>query len=171
MSDHGASNPTQIVGLAAHPILGHVWQMAEPLCRAEGLELVHVELGGDQGGRILRLYLDKAGGVTLDDCAHISRQFSDMLDVGLEIDSAYRLEVSSPGLHRPLGKITDFIRFIGCQAKIRTAVAIDGQKNFTGRLDGVKGTTVQFSTMKRSVSIAFDDIVKAHLINMNGEIA
>ncbi len=171
MSDQEASNSVQIVGMASTPLLRRVWQLADPLCLAEGLELVHVEFSSDHGSRILRLYLDKPNGVTLDDCANISRQLSDLLDVGLETASAYRLEVSSPGLDRPLGKLEDFHRFRGCRAKIRTAAALEGQKNFTGRLDGVKGSTVHLSIDGRSLAFAFADIVKAHLIYKNGENA
>ncbi len=171
MSHHEASNTIQIVGMASNPKLNRVWQLADPLCLAEGMELVHIEYGSEHGGRILRLYLDKPGGVTLDDCANISRQLGDILDVGLETQASYRLEVSSPGIQRPLGRLDDFSRFKGCRAKIRTATALDGQKNFTGILDGVSGSTVQLTIDNRSVAIAFADIVKAHLINMNGENA
>lgn len=143
--------------------------MAEPLCRAEGMELVHVEFGSEHGGRILRLYLDKPGGVTLDDCANISRQLGDMLDVGLQNEASYRLEVSSPGRERPLGKSEDFKRFQGSRVKIRTSVALEGQKNFSGTLDGVSGSTVRLKMQNRSVAIALEEVVKAHLINMNGE--
>ena len=171
MSKHEAIDTINIVGLASNPMLSRVWQLAEPLCLAEGMELVHIEYRNEHGGRILRLYLDKPGGITLDDCADISRQLGDILDVGLETEASYRLEVSSPGIDRPLGRLDDFIRFKGSRAKIRTAVAQDGQKNFTGILDGVSGSTVQMTIDQRSVAIAFADIVKAHLINMNGENA
>jgi ribosome maturation factor RimP len=153
-----------IIGAAGNPVIGRVWQMAEPLCRGEGVELVCVEYGREQGGRTLRIYLDKAGGITLDDCARISRQLSDILDVGLETAGTYRLEVSSPGIPRPLGKMDDFIRFSGERVKIRTTEPIDGQKNFSGILTGVNGSTVHLEVDNRPVAIAFADIAKAHTL-------
>ena len=158
-----------VVGLSANPVIGQVWRLAEPLCRAENLELVHVEYQREQSGRTLRLYLDKPGGITLDDCAEISRQLGDILDVGLESLPPYRLEVSSPGLERPLGRLSDFERFKGCRAKVRTNRPLNGQKNFTGTLNGVSGLDVQLTLDRGSVAIALADIAKAHLINFNGE--
>ena len=158
-----------VVGLSANPVIGQVWRLAEPLCRAENLELVHVEYQREQSGRTLRLYLDKPGGITLDDCAEISRQLGDILDVGLESLPPYRLEVSSPGLERPLGRLSDFERFKGCRAKVRTNRPLNGQKNFAGTLNGVSGLDVQLTLDRGSVAIALADIAKAHLINFNGE--
>jgi len=153
-----------IIGASGNPVIGRVWRMAEPLCRGEGVELVHVEFGREHGGRTLRIYLDKSGGITLDDCARISRQLSDILDIGLETAGTYRLEVSSPGIPRPLGKMDDFIRFSGERVKIRTTEPIDGQKNFSGILTGVNGSTVHLEVDNRPVAIAFADIAKAHTL-------
>ena len=158
-----------VVGISANPVIGQVWRLAEPLCRAENLELVLVEYQREQSGLTLRLYLDKPGGITLDDCADISRQLGDILDIGLESLPPYRLEVSSPGLPRPLGRLSDFERFKGCQAKVRTTHPLNGQRNFTGTLNGVSGLNVQLILDTGSVAIALDDITKAHLINFNGE--
>ena len=161
----------QVVGMTTNPILGQVWRLADPLCQAEGVELVQVEYQREHGGLTLRLYLDKPGGITLDDCANISRQLGDILDVGWDSQTPYRLEVSSPGLQRPLGKLNDFKRFEGHQAKIRTRRPLNGQKNFTGTLAGVNGLNVQLLLDKGPITIALADIVKAHLININGETA
>jgi ribosome maturation factor RimP len=95
----------------------------------------------------------------------------DILDVGLDNQAGYRLEVSSPGFQRPLGKIDDFERFKGVRVKIRTSQPINGQKNFSGVLDGVNGLTVRLMVNSQPISIALDDIVKAHLLNINGENA
>lgn len=168
VSDGHISN-TPVVGTAANPMVGRVWQLAEPLCLAEGMELVHVEYQREPAGRTLRIYLDKPGGVTLDDCVDISRQLGDVLDVGLDTESSYRLEVSSPGLHRPLGKLGDFERFKGCRAKVRIARSIAGRKNFSGALAGVNGLSVRLMVDNQTIDIAFADIIKAHLINFNGE--
>ena len=171
MEDGIKKESLQAVGLAANPVLESVWRLAAPLCRTEGVELVHVEYQREHGGLTLRLYLDKPGGITLDDCADISRQMSDLLDVGLDLPAPYRLEVSSPGLQRPLGKLSDFERFKGCRAKVRTTRPLNGQKNFSGILNGVSGPGVQLILDKGTVTIALSDIAKAHLINYNGETA
>jgi ribosome maturation factor RimP len=169
MSHSENSQTHQVVGGAINPLVANVWQLAEPLCQSEGLELVHVEFQREQTGRILRIYLDKPGGITLDDCVNISRQLGDILDVGLDTQSSYRLEVSSPGLQRPLGKLEDFKRFKGLRVKIRTAQAASRQQKVTGTLAGVSGPDIQLMVDGRSISIALDEIVKAHLINPNGE--
>ena len=155
----------QVIGMAANPMVVKVWRLADPLCMSEGLELVHVEYQREPAGRTLRIYLDKPGGVTLDDCVNISRQLSDLLDVGLETEVSYRMEVSSPGTQRPLGRIEDFERFKGRRAKVRTAQALEGRKNFTGTLQGLSGLFVLLLVDNQTVSFAFTDIVKAHLIH------
>jgi ribosome maturation factor RimP len=171
MDDGMEKENLQIVGLAATPVPSRVWRLADPLCQAEGVELVQVEYQREHGGLTLRIYLDKPGGITLDDCADISRQLGDLLDVSLDLPAPYRLEVSSPGLQRPLGKLSDFERFKGCRAKVKTTRPLNGQKNFSGILNGVSGLEVQLTLDKGPVTIALSDIAKAHLINYNGETA
>ncbi len=146
-----------------------VARLADPLCGAEGMELVHVEYQREPGGLTLRLYLDKPGGVTLDDCVDVSRQLADSLDVHMPDAPPYRLEVSSPGLDRPVGKLKDFIRFKGHGAKIRIATAINGRKNFTGVLAGVVDERIQLQVGNETVSLNVNDITRARLINYNGE--
>ena len=143
--------------------------LAEPLCRAEGLELVFAEFQAEPAGRILRFYIDRPGGVTLDDCVAVSRQLSDILDVGLDSDDPYNLEVSSPGSDRPVGKLEDFQRFKGRNAKIQTSRPVDGRKNFKGTLAGVENDLVKIMTAGETVAIKFDTITRARLINYNGE--
>jgi len=143
--------------------------LAEPLCNAEGMELVFIEYQAEPGGKILRIYIDQPGGVTLDDCVNISRQLSDLLDVSLESDEPYKLEVSSPGTNRPLGKRDDFVRFKGHAIKIQTSQPIDGQKKFKGTLLGAEDDIVTIMANEKSVAIHFDTITKARLINYNGE--
>lgn len=146
-----------------------VTRLADPLCTAEGIELVHVEYQREPGGLTLRVYLDKPGGVTLDDCVDISRQLEDMLDVHAKDAPPYRLEVSSPGLDRPVGKLKDFIRFSGQRVKIRLAVGVNGRKNFTGVLVSVVDEKIQIQAENETVSLDYNDITRARLINYNGE--
>lgn len=146
-----------------------VARLADPLCTAEGIELVHVEYQREPGGLTLRLYLDRPGGVTLDDCVDISRQLEDMLDVHTQDAPPYRLEVSSPGLDRPVGKLDDFTRFMGHRAKIRLSTAVNGRKNYSGVLAGVIDEMVHLQVDGEMVSLNYRDITRARLINYNGE--
>ena len=150
-------------------VVQSVVRLADPLCRDEGLELVHVEYQREPGGATLRIYLDKPGGVTLDDCVEVSRQLDDVLDVHAKDLPPYRLEVSSPGIDRPVGKLEDYTRFTGRQAKIRVATPVNGRKNFTGVLAGVVDDTIQLQMDDTVVCLDFSDISKARVINFNGE--
>lgn len=165
MSPQIGSDTLQVVGAGANPVIGQIWRLAEPLCLSEGLELVFVEYQREQGGRTLRLYLDKPGGVTLDDCAAVSRQLGDILDVSLETDAPYRLEVSSPGLKRPVAKLEDFKRYRGRRVKIRTRRAVHGQKNFTGTLAEAGAAEISLKIRDEEIRLAFTDIAKAQLVD------
>jgi ribosome maturation factor RimP len=120
-------------------ILDKVRKVAEPLAAQEGLELVDVELGGPGGRQTLRLFIDKAEGVSLDDCTSLSRAVSAALDVEDPIDGAYDLEVSSPGLDRPLRTPEHFQKYAGERVKVKTYAPIsdtDNRKTFVGKLVG-----------------------------------
>ncbi len=140
-----------------------VKDVLDPLCTAEGIELVHVECQREAGGRILRLYIDSPGGVTLDDCTNISRQSSDLLDVFLEDAGPYNLEVSSPGPNRPLGKKRDFDRFKGNRIIIKAASLVDGKKKISGILLGISEDMVSVSMGDRTVAIPYQEILTARL--------
>jgi len=144
-------------------VVGLIRSMAEPLCASEGLELVHVEFQRESSGRILRLYIDKPDGINLDDCASVSRQMGDLLDVNLEDIGPYSLEVTSPGPERPLAKQEDFDKFKGSRAKIKTSRPLNGQKNFTGVLKGISGEQVNLQIGEQTVAIPYQDISKARL--------
>ena len=156
--------------LTKDKIIFKVNELAGPLCDAEGIELVYTEYQREPQGMILRIYIDKPGGATVQDCTHVSRQLQDLLDVHLDISDSYYLEVSSPGVNRPLGKLSDFARFKGCQAKIKVLQPIDGQKKFTGVLSGVLQEAVAIQVGDRIVEIPYQDIVRARLVNYNGDI-
>ena len=108
--------------------------MAEPIVTGHGFELVDVEYVKEAGTWYLRLYIDKEGGVTIDDCETVSREFSDKLDEEDFIQDAYIMEVSSPGLGRPLKKEKDYKRSLGKEIEIRTYRPMDKQKEFFGIL-------------------------------------
>ncbi len=151
-------------------IIKQVEALAEPLCESEGLELVHVEYQREPGGKILRLFIDRAGGVALDDCVNVSRQLNDLLDVHLDDIGPYNLEVTSPGVERPLSKLQDYERFKGRKAKIKTWQPINDQKNFTGIILGVAAEQIKLSSNEKTVTIPFGDISKARLVDVDGEI-
>lgn len=113
-----------------------------PLMEENHFELVDVEYVKEAGTWYLRAYIDKPGGITVDDCEVVSRQFSDILDEKDYIEDAYIFEVSSPGLGRPLKKEKDFKRSMGEEVEIRTYRAIDRQKEFTGILKAYDNDTV-----------------------------
>ncbi len=116
--------------------------LLQPIIDAEGFELVDVEYVKEAGTWYLRAYIDKEGGITVDDCETVSRAFSDLLDQEDYIEDAYIMEVSSPGLGRPLKKEKDYKRSIGKNLEIRTYRAIDGSKEFYGILKSYDQDTV-----------------------------
>ncbi len=139
-------------------------KIAEQAALDHGVELVHAEVAGPEGQPIVRLFIDKPGGVTHDDCSRVSRQVSTVLDVEDFIHSAFVLEVSSPGLERGLYKRADYERFTGSQAKIKARSAIKGQRNFRGPLEGVEDDhVIVLDRTSGRVEIPLDDIVKANL--------
>jgi ribosome maturation factor RimP len=141
-----------------------VWQLAAPLAEGEGMEIVDVEFRheGSRGGRILRLYLDKEGGTNVDDLTRMSRQLSELLDAEDTIDGAYTLEVSSPGINRPLKKPEHFARFIGKRIRIRTRDMIDGRRSFLGILGKVVDESVTLIQEGKQYRIPFSMIEKSN---------
>lgn len=123
-------------------------ELLEPVVKEAGFELVDVEYVKEAGTWYLRAYIDKPGGITVDDCEMISRKFSDILDEKDYIEDSYIFEVSSPGLGRPLKKEKDFQRSLGEDVEIRTYRTIDGQKEFEGVLKTFD---------KDTVTIAYED--------------
>ena len=153
-------------------IVETVAQHTEPLCVNLGLELVHIEFQREAGGRILRIYIDKDTGVSLDDCAAVSNRLGDILDVVFADDEIgpYSLELTSPGSERPLSKLDDYERFSGRTAKIRLKEALNDQKNFRGKLIGVKEGAIIVETNQITVKIPFAAIAKARLVMGDGEL-
>jgi len=145
-------------------VVERVRSLAEPILIDRGLELVDVEFQRETRGWILRLYIDRLGGVTLEDCQKVSEELGDHLDVADVIDHPYSLEVSSPGLDRPLTRDADFVRYAGKPARIVTHEPIEGQRNFRGRLAGlVDGAVLLALADGRQVRIPRDLMAKARL--------
>jgi len=130
----------------------------------ENLELVHWELVGPPRGLLLRIYIDKPGGVTHGDCQNLSRRVETLVEVEDVIPSGYVLEVSSPGIERPLYKPSDYERFAGSRIKLRTATPINGQRTFHGRLDGIKENKVHIESDNAGhLEIPYDSVVQANI--------
>ena len=140
-----------------------VTKTIEQVLASYRMELVDVEYQREHGGWVVRVYLDKDGGITLDDCSLISGEVGEIIEVNDIIGHPYTLEVSSPGLNRPLKREKDFTRSIGKRVKIKTKEAIDGQKNFIGELLRYEGDMVILEVEGREKAIPFPLILKANL--------
>jgi ribosome maturation factor RimP len=144
-------------------ILARVREVVEPIIQSEGMELVDLEYRRENRGRVLRLYIDQEGGVTLNDCASISHEVDRNLEVEGIPPGGYTLEVSSPGLNRPLKKEADFHRFKNRRVKVRTAGPIEDKKTFRGRLLACHDGMVEIEDEDRVVRIPLTQITKANL--------
>ena len=140
-----------------------VEQLAQPVIEAAGLELVDVEFVKEGGYWYLRIYIDKPGGVDLDDCQSVSRVIEQLLDETDPIQHAYSLEVSSPGLERPLRKAADYQRYEGRLATVTTYAPVGGRKKFTGHLKGLRDGKVVLAEEKQETAIPLDQIATARL--------
>ncbi len=135
------------------------------LITAMGYEFVGCELQRQGRGSVLRIYIDKEKGITLDDCTTVSRQVSAMLDVEDPIQGEYNLEISSPGLDRPLFEIAQYKKFIGSRIKVRTHHPLDNRRNFVGVLQQVDETNdIHLQTETGEVILPFSIIEKAKLL-------
>jgi ribosome maturation factor RimP len=145
-------------------VIERVRVLTLPVAEGLGMELVDVVFRREGRGWVLRLYLDKPEGVTLENCREVSDQLSDLLDVEDLIDHPFTLEVSSPGLDRILKTPRDFLRFVGRLARIQTAAPIDGQRRFHGRLEGYRdGMVVLRQAKGPTLLIPLEAITKARL--------
>ncbi|HKJ88935.1 MAG TPA: ribosome maturation factor RimP [Gammaproteobacteria bacterium] len=138
--------------------------MLEPTVSTMGYELVELELVGAGGNRVVRLFIDAPAGVTVDDCAAVSEAVETVLDAEDPIPGEYSLEISSPGVDRPLRKDEDYARFAGETVKIKTFGPVNGQRSFTGTLIGLEDGQVIVSTPEGRSAIPREEIAKAHLV-------
>jgi ribosome maturation factor RimP len=166
--------------LATDPTLDRVRALAAPVCEQAGVDLVDVVWTTEGGARTLRVTIERVAkdgsgpspdsavgwGVTLDDCADVSRQLSDVLDSNDAVPGRYNLEVSSPGIERPLATLEDFRRFTGflAKAKLRRP-APDGQRVLRGRLEAATdAATVTMRVDGKAITVPIADVVTAHLV-------
>ena len=150
--------------MGARSIEERVREIADRVAIDHGLELVHAEVAGPENKPIVRVFIDKPGGVTHDDCSQVSLHLGTILDVEDFIHASYTLEVSSPGLERGLYKRADYERFAGSEAKMKTRLPINGQRNFRGRILGLEGDEVVFEDRTNGkVKVPLDIIKQANL--------
>ncbi len=138
--------------------------VAEQTAEKHGLELVNIEAVGVGKSKTIRIFIDKPAGISHEDCAVMSSEVGDLLDVQDFITDEYILEVSSPGIERELYSLKDFERFAGSLAKVKTKTAINGQKNFRGRITKVEGEEIYFDDKTTgNVSFPYGAVGKANL--------
>jgi ribosome maturation factor RimP len=145
-------------------ITRQVTDLIEPILEDMDFELVDVEYLSKQGRWVLVITIDKETGVTIDDCARVSREIGDVIDVKDIIEKEYTLEVSSPGLNRPLKKEKDVIRAMGKKIKVKMAHPVEGRRNFTGYLRNYRDRVLCLEIEGKKVTLPWRDVEKANLI-------
>jgi ribosome maturation factor RimP len=135
------------------------------IARERGCELLAVETAGAGSGLVLRLVLDRDGGVTLDDCQAVSEQVSPLLDAEDTIGHRYTLEVSSPGIDRKLYSVEDARKFVGRRVRVQTKGPVEGSRNFSGRLTSVDGEVLQIvdDEAGKTYNVSFGELKTARL--------
>ncbi|MBI1423074.1 MAG: ribosome maturation factor RimP [Gammaproteobacteria bacterium] len=147
------------------PLEQRVMGLLEPTVTALGYELLGVEYLAQGKHSRLRVYIDSPDGIGLEDCETVSHQVSGVLDVDDPIQGQYSLEVSSPGMDRPLFRPDHFARFVGGKVKLRLSRPLNGQRNFHGRIDSVKDGEVYISMDDGGqLAVSIEDIEKANLV-------
>ena len=144
-------------------IIERVQTIANPILLNEGMELVDIEYRRETRGWVLRFYIDKAGGVTLEDCTRVSQDVGRSLDVEDFISAPYTLEISSPGLDRPLKKEEDFIKYRNRLIKVKTFAPMENRRRFKGRLIGLSENRVEIETDEGVFLIPLSNVAKANL--------
>ncbi len=147
-----------------HLIIEHVTEIASKVSTGSGVELVHIDISGTKRDMVLRIFIDKQGGVTLDDCSRVSRGVEDVLDSEDFIPSRYVLEVSSPGIERQLYSLSDFVKFTGHLAKVKLKTEIDGQRTLVGSIEKVDGERISIDDRTNGlINFDYSEVEKANL--------
>jgi ribosome maturation factor RimP len=148
----------------AHTIVEGVSDLVEGILEEMGFELVDVEYVSNQGRWILRLLIDKEGGVTIDDCAKVSNELGDLIDVKNFIDHPYALEISSPGLDRPLKKEKDILKAMNKKIQLRMRAPIKGRRNYSGYLRDFRDGALHVEIETGVVALRWSEVDKANLV-------
>lgn len=140
-------------------------EIAKTAAVERGLDFVHSEIAGTKRNAVVRIFVDKPGGVTIEDCSLLSRDVEAILDEMDVIPSAYVLEVSSPGLERELYSLEDFRKFVGSKARLKLNIEIGGRKNFRGTIDSVEDDLIRFTDRSiGEISFPYEAVSKANLL-------
>ena len=145
-------------------LVSEIWNLLEPVIAAQGMEILEIEYRRESAGWVLRIFLDSERGISVEDCAAISRIAGDLLDVADLIQNPYNLEVSSPGIDRPLRKLEHFQKYIGNIIEVRTISPIQNRRNFKGELKEASSEGVVIECDARSYSIPLPLIERARLL-------
>jgi ribosome maturation factor RimP len=149
--------------LQQSPLEKHLQDLLVPAIEAGGFEAVELRFGSEGGRRVLRIILDAANGVTLDECAAMSRTLAPLLDADPEVRGSYTLEVSSPGINRPLTKPEHFQRFVGERAKLRLHEKLEGGITVTGVLRGLQDGVLEIETPAGMRHVPLEMVARARL--------
>lgn len=149
--------------MASEQVVKQVRQIALPIVQEAGMELVDVEFLKEGGHWYLRVFIDKPDGINHEDCRFVSEKIDKLLDEKVQVAHEYNLEVSSPGIERPLKKLEDYQRFIGNDAIITTFAPINGRKKFNGCLQGIRGGNVVIDINGAELLVSLDQIASARL--------
>lgn len=141
-----------------------VERQIRPVVEATGLEFVAVQVAAEPAGTVLRVLLDRPGGIDLEALTEASRIIEPVLDREPPMSGRYRLEVSSPGIERPLRRRQDFERFLGHQVRVHTTKKIDGRRNFRGTIESVGEKGVRVKVDETTYAIPIDAVSKANLV-------
>lgn len=146
------------------PLVGRLTQLVAPVVEDFGCELVELQFRREAHGWVLRLIIDHENGVGIDDCSRVSREVAHLLEVEDPIEQSYTLEVSSPGLDRPLKRMKDFLRCKGKKAKVVVKEPVDGQNQCVGMIEDVSQESVTLRTDHGIIEIPFTQMKKARLV-------
>ena len=145
--------------------MSDIWSLVEPVIEGMGYEVVDIDYRPHPTDGLLRIYIDGPDGIVLEDCTAVSRQISGVLDVEDPIPGQFNLEISSPGMDRPLRKVADFERFAGSTVKIKLSVpTLEGQRNITGKLKGIENEEVILIMDGETHYLSLDTIDKARIV-------
>jgi ribosome maturation factor RimP len=147
-----------------HIVAKRVADLAEPVLDEMGFELVDVEYLSNFGKWVLRLYIDREAGVSIDDCVTVSREIGDLIDIKEVVTHEYTLEVSSPGINRPLKKEKDIVGAVGKKVKVKMVTPVNGRRSFTGLLKRFENGMLHIETGGAPVALHWTEVDKANLV-------
>ena len=142
----------------------HLTQLTQPSIEAMGFELIGVEYIRAGNNSIVRFYIDHADGIEVDHCAEVSRQISSILDVDDPIQSHYSLEVSSPGIERPLFTLAHYLNFIGEKVQVKLRMPMNGLFKLVGKIVAVESSLITFDVADKLITVSIDNIRQAHIM-------